>query len=95
MGNHRETRKGLGESTWEITEYLPEQRISYKSTFSRFPYNGAYTFEALGSATKFTSCQVDLELPFVLRLVSPVAKHRARAQLVVNLHRLKDMLEML
>jgi uncharacterized membrane protein len=88
-----ERRKSLGESTWEVTEFVREHRIAYKSTSSRIPYEGVYLFESVEGATKFTS-QVHLEPPPLWRLASPFLKRSALKQLIANLNRLKDMLEM-
>lgn len=89
----REKRKSLGESTWEVTEITHEHKIAYKSTFSLIPYNGAYIFESVEGGTKFTS-GVHLELSGLWKLAAPIVKHLAQKQLVTNLNRLKDMLEM-
>ncbi|MBE0477251.1 MAG: SRPBCC family protein [Coriobacteriia bacterium] len=50
----RETRKGFGESTWEVTEVIPMRRVAYKSISSPIPYEGVYLFEEAAGATKFT-----------------------------------------
>jgi hypothetical protein len=89
----RERRKSLGQSTWEVTEFTPERRMAYKSTSSRIPYEGAYLFESIEGGTRFTS-QYRLELSGLWRLIAPIVKFFARKQLVTNLDRLKDMLEM-
>jgi uncharacterized membrane protein len=89
----REKRKSLGESTWEVTEFVRERRIAYKSASSRIPYQGVYLFEPVQGSTKFTS-QVHLEPPLLWRLASPLVKRIALNQLIANLNRLKDMLEM-
>lgn len=89
----RERRKSLGESIWEVTEFTRERRIAYKSTSSRIPYEGAYLFESVQGGTRFTS-QHHLELSGVWRLIAPIMRFFARKQLVTNLDRLQDMLEM-
>lgn len=89
----REKRKSLGESTWEATEIILEQKLAYKSTSSKIPYEGAYLFESVKGGTKFTS-DVHLEPSGLWKLAAPIVKHLARKQLVINLNRLKDMLEM-
>ncbi len=89
----REKRKSLGESTWEVTEIILEQKLAYKSTSSEIPYQGSYLFESVEAGTKFTSA-VHLELSGLWKLASPIVEYLSRKQLVINLHRLKDMLEM-
>jgi len=89
----RETRKSFGESTWEVTEFTPEQRIAYKSISSPVPYDGAYLFEGVEGGTRFTS-EYHLELSGLSRLLAPIVRHLAQKQLVTNLDRLKWMLEM-
>jgi len=89
----REIRKSLGESTWEVTEFIPEQRIAYKSISSSVPYQGAYLFEGVEGGTTFTS-EYHLELSGLSSLLAPIVRHFAQKQLATNLDRLKWMLEM-
>lgn len=89
----REKRKMLGESTWECTEIIHEKKVSFKSTSSMIPYEGSYLLESVEGGTRFAYV-VHLELSFLWKLVAPFVKYSARKQLVINLYRLKDMLEM-
>lgn len=89
----REKRKLLGESTWTITEIIFEKKVAYKSTSSKIPYEGSYLLDSVEGGTKFTYV-VHLELSVLWRLVAPIVKYLTRKQLVINLNRLKDMLEM-
>jgi uncharacterized membrane protein len=88
----RERRPGLGESTWEITELVPMQRIVWKSVESRMPYEGVYTYEQDGDATKYTYwARVDMRGP--QKILAPLAQRSSQKQLDANLQRLKRILD--
>ena len=89
----REKRKSFGESTWELTEFILEHKIAFKSTISPISYEGAYLFESVEGGTKFIY-KMHAELSGLWKLGALIVKNRARKQLVINLNRLKDMLEM-
>ncbi len=43
-----------GETTWEITEYVPNQRVSYINTSGPVTYKGTFTYEAVPEGTRLT-----------------------------------------
>jgi uncharacterized membrane protein len=88
-----EKRRGFVESTWEITEVIPMQRIAYKSIESPIPYEGAYLFEGDDGATRFTYW-ARCDLRGAQKLIALLGRRQSQKQLDINLHRLKRMLEM-
>ncbi len=92
----REIRKYLGwhyESTWEITEFIPQRKIAYRSIVSPIVYEGAYLFERIGEGTKFTYWLKSGEGLILLKLMGPISKAIYRKQLQSDLSRLKGILE--
>gem|GEM_PF-2187334 len=88
----RERRPGLGESTWEIIELIPMQRIVWKSVESRMPYEGVYSYEEEAGATRYTYW-ARVEMRGLQKLLAPFARRASRKQLDVNLQRLKRILD--
>ena len=43
-----------GESTWEITEYEPDRKVSYRSTSGPVTYKGTWTYESVEGGTRVT-----------------------------------------
>ena len=53
----REVYKLMGrriETTWEITEYEPNQKVSYRSTSGPVTYEGTWTYEPVEGGTRVT-----------------------------------------
>ena len=53
----REAYRLLGrrsETTWEITEYVPNGRVAYRSTSGPVKYRGEFTYEAVDEGTRVT-----------------------------------------
>jgi len=88
----RESRPGLGESTWEITELIPMQRIVWKSVESRMPYEGVYSYEEDAGATRYTY-RARVEMSGLQKLLAPFARRASQRQLDANLQRLKRILD--
>jgi uncharacterized membrane protein len=88
----RERRPGLGESTWEITELIPMQRIVWKSVESPMPYEGVYTYREDEGATVYTY-RARVEPPGLWKLLTPFMRRSSQKQLDGNLQRLKRILD--
>ncbi len=53
----REVWRALGrefETTWEITEYEPNQKVAYRSTSGPFEYEGSWRYEAIDGGTRLS-----------------------------------------
>jgi ligand-binding SRPBCC domain-containing protein len=92
----REVRKFLGkrmEATWEITEFVALQRVSFKSIDSAIPYEGSYIFERMGNGTKFDyTIRMGTAKGF-LGLLTPITNLLLRKQFQTDLNRLRKLLE--
>ncbi len=53
----RESIRHMGrdlETTWEITEYEPNQKVAYRSTSGPFEYEGVWLYEAVDEGTRIS-----------------------------------------
>lgn len=68
------------------------KRIVWKSVASRMPYEGVYSYEGDGGATKYTYW-ARIEPRGLLKLFAPLARRSSQKQLDSNLQRLKRILD--
>ena len=91
----REVRHIMGrrmESSFEITEFEPDRKISFKSTSGPIAIQGRYTLEPELGATRL-SIVVDGELDGTLKLVEPMVVQIVKQQLDADFGTLKLLLE--
>jgi len=91
----REVRRIMGrqmESTFEVTEFEPDRKISFKSTSGPIAMQGRYTLEPAVGGTRL-SIVVDGELDGVFKLAEPMVVQSVKRQLDADFGTLKDLLE--
>ena len=91
----RTSRRFLGrqiDSTWEITEYEPHTRYSFKSTSGPIRFQGSDTFEAFEGGTKLTFA-VEAVMGGFFRMAEPLLVRMATRQFESDLANLKDLME--
>lgn len=80
------------ETTYEVIEWLPSQRLTYKSIVGAFPSLVCLRFEATASGTRFTM-RVEQSLDLVFPYEKALAMRTMQRILHVDLLTLKDVLE--
>ncbi|MEK7807225.1 MAG: SRPBCC family protein [Chloroflexota bacterium] len=91
----REVRRFMGrqmETTFEVTEFEHDRKISFKSTSGPIAMRGRYTLEPAVGGTRL-SIVVDGELDGVLKLAEPMVVQSVKRQLDADFGTLKDLLE--
>ena len=80
------------ESTFEITEYEPNRRVSIKSTSGPIPLTGSTIFEEVEGGTK-VSFEAEGDVGGLFKLAEPIVARTAQRQFEGNFLTLKDVLE--
>ena len=91
----REVRRFMGrqmESTFEVTEFEPDRKMSFKSTSGPIAMRGRYILEPAVGGTRL-SIVVDGELDGLLKLAEPMVVQSVKRQLDADFGTLKELLE--
>lgn len=80
------------EEDLEITEFVPDQKLTIDGTLNAFPATVTYTLTPTGNATTLTNT-INLRTPGPLNLVAPLATNRIKSAVAANLADLKQLLE--
>ena len=80
------------ETTYEITEYVPNRVFAFKTISGPIPMEGTSTFEEVGGATKI-SFVIQGEPSGVLKLAEAMVAQTARRQIKTDYANLKALLE--
>jgi uncharacterized membrane protein len=91
-----ETRKvpgGPRDMTYEITEYDPPNRSSWKGLDGPVRASGTVTVEPLGESRSRATVDFDLEGHGIGKLFAPFARAQARKQVPADQQKLKQLLE--
>ena len=80
------------EESLEITELVPDQKLTVSGTLSSLPAVLTYTLEAVDSGVILTNT-VDLQPSGPLKLLAPLAAGRIKSAVAANLAALKQLLE--
>ena len=79
-------------STWEITEYEVNSKVSFKSTSGPMRSKGGYTYESVDGATKVTFVG-EAQLRGLFKLAQPILAREAKKEWETSFANLKDLLE--
>jgi uncharacterized protein YndB with AHSA1/START domain len=91
----REVFKFLGrriESTFELVEYAPNRKVTYRTVAGPIPMTGTQTYEPVDGGTKLT-VSGEGEAGGFFKLAEPVVAGMTRRQFQTGLENLKDLLE--
>ena len=91
----REVRRFLGrriETTYELTEYEPNKKLSFKTTSGPISGQGGYSFESVEGDTRVTFL-FEAQLGGFFKLAEPIVNRMARRQMEADSGNLKDLLE--
>ena len=80
------------ESIWEITEYDPNRKVSFKSIKSPIPAKGGYTYESVEGGTKVIVVG-KVEPGGFFKLAKPIIALEGKREWQTSLANLKDLLE--
>ena len=80
------------ESTAEITEYVPNERYTLKSTGGPVQFNLHQTFTPEGDGTRVET-HMEMELGGAMEVAEPVVARNLREQMESNTRKLKEILE--
>ncbi|MEV4261444.1 SRPBCC family protein [Kribbella sp. NPDC049584] len=80
------------EESLEITELVPDQKLTVSGTLSSLPAVLTYTLEAVEGGVILTNT-VDLQPSGPLKLLAPIAVGRIKSAVAANLAALKQLLE--
>lgn len=92
----RDMRQFMGkpvETTWEVTEYEPSHRMSFRVITGPIPFQGSYLFETAPGGTKFTF-SAWAETKGLSKLFDPIVNRMGQKQYERDLATLKAVLEM-
>ena len=90
-----EVRRILGrnlETSFTITEFVPDCRLEFKSTSGPIPMRAYYSLEESGGGAKVTMV-VEAELTGVFKMTEPLVVNTAKRQMDADIAKLKDILE--
>ena len=79
-------------TTWEVTEWIPEEEVSVKSISGPLMYKGSCTYASVEGGTKVTVV-FEVDLPGLFKLAEDVVILNAKRQIEMSNHNLKDILE--
>lgn len=91
----KDTRELAGqklETEYEITEFEPNKKVTFKSSGGPISYVGTFTFEPSGNGTKFTS-NFDFQVGGVFKLMEGMVVSNAQKQFETDSAKLKQILE--
>ena len=90
-----EVRRILGrnlETSFTITEFVPDRRLGFKSTSGPIPMRAYYSLEESGGGAKVTMV-VEAELTGVFKMTEPLVVQTAKRQMDADIARLKEIME--
>lgn len=91
----RDLRQFMGkpvETTWEVTEYQPSQKMAFRVITGPIPFQGSYIFEPVQDGTKFTFTAW-AETKGLSKLFDPIVSRMGKKQYERDLATLKTVLE--
>jgi hypothetical protein len=91
----RDVRKFMGRetvTTWQVTEFEPNQKMAFKVISGPMPFQGAYIFETANGSTRFVY-KVTAETSGLSRLFDPLVSRLVRSQGEKQMAALKTALE--
>lgn len=91
----RDVRTFMGRetvTTWQVTAFEPNQKIVFKVIAGPMPFEGAYLFEVVDGATRFTY-RVQSETPGFAKLFAPLISRIIKSQGQKQMAALKRALE--
>ncbi len=88
----RKLPRGIVENTYEITEYVPGERLSVKSTSGPTPFFYRYSFEPTSGGT-WLSLTGEGEVEGFLSALGPLLSRAVKKGVEDNFHTLKRILE--
>ncbi len=91
----REVFKFLGrriESAFEVVEYEPNRRLTFRTVAGPIPMTGTQTYESVDGATKLT-VSGEGEVGGFFKLADPIVAQMLRRQSQTALENLRDLLE--
>ena len=80
------------EESLEITEFVPNQKLTIDGTLNSFPATVTYTLNPTGNGTTLTNT-ITLETPGLANLLAPIATTRIKSAVAANLTELKKLLD--
>lgn len=80
------------ESTYEVTEFVPNQKISFKSTSGPIQFMFMESFESAGGGTKLTA-QVEMEAKGFFKLAEGALAGNLKKEFESQAEKLKALLE--
>jgi hypothetical protein len=80
------------EVTATVTEYVPNRRYRYDSSFRSTAYFLRYTFEPMEEGTKLT-LTTKMDLAGMFRLLAPLVDRMTRSMYRTDLDKMKEVLE--
>ncbi len=80
------------ESTFEVVEYEPNRRVTFRTVAGPIPMTGTQTYEPVDGATRLTMSG-EGEAGGFFKLAEPVVAQMTRRQFQTSLDNLKDLLE--
>ncbi len=80
------------ESTFEVTEYEPNSKISAKTTSGPIPFEVSRTFESVEGGTRLT-VTIEGETGGFFKLAEPLVARMTKRQIETDHANLKDLLE--
>ncbi len=92
LNSHLNNERHIAQAR-EITEYVPDKILAWKSTNSRvMKYAGQFIFEAVGEGTRI-SYTGSAQLGGFWRLIEPLAALEAKNETKAELEKIKSVLE--
>ena len=92
-GRRVDKQMGTDESTWEVTEYTPNESVAYTFESQRFAGSGGYKLEATDGGTRLNYWFIGNPRKILFKLLMPLMVPMFRSQVRKNYARLKGILE--
>ena len=80
-------------STFEVTEYIPNEAFGFRTTSGPIPIEGSYTYEKLADGVTRITMRAESEVGGFFRLAEPLVSRTAQRQWEANFLTVKDILE--
>jgi uncharacterized protein YndB with AHSA1/START domain len=80
------------EESLEITEFVPQQKLTVHGTLNSWPADLTYTLHGANESTTLTNT-IELRLQGPQNILAPIARTRIKSAVATNLGALKQLLE--
>ncbi len=80
-------------STYEVTEYVPNEVFGFRTTSGPIPIEGAYTYEKLAESSTRVIMRAEAKVGGFFKLAEPLVSRTAQRQWEANFLTVKDILE--